>query len=444
MGLKKLIDLDLLDRFLGKVKELIPTKTSELENDAGFMDGMTILSYGSSTWADFIAAYGDNKVVYCRASSGSNPASGSQTRLAFMAYVNNAATPTEVEFQYYRSVNAHTDAQQGDQVYVYKLNKTNGWSVTVRNAFSKLATGTGLTHTYSNGTITIANSETVPGVVSTTSDGLAPQLPDESTTTKFLRQDATWAVPPDTTYESKVAASGGTDVSLVTTGEKYEWNNKGTYSKPSGGIPASDLASGVIPTVPTAYTSNPAMDGTASPGSSGSWAKGDHVHPTDTSRQVKITASGILKGNGSGGVSAAVAGTDYLTPATNYSPVRYIIATPYNISADDIGATVCCGYGMRNTPITVSLTQAVSTTLPIGTEIAILNYFDSDITIAVSGIQVGVSGIDGGGPTKLFFSSTSHNFKPGDIYSMLALKKISSDSTYGDCWLLTGNVEVVS
>ena len=30
----------------------------------------------------------------------------------------------------------------------------------------------------------------------------------------------------DTTYESKSAASGGTDVSLVTTGEKYTWNNK--------------------------------------------------------------------------------------------------------------------------------------------------------------------------------------------------------------------------
>lgn len=34
-------------------------------------------------------------------------------------------------------------------------------------------------------------------------------------------------VPDDnTTYESKTAASGGTDVSLVTTGEKYTWNNK--------------------------------------------------------------------------------------------------------------------------------------------------------------------------------------------------------------------------
>lgn len=218
----------------------------------------------------------------------------------------------------------------------------------------------------------------------------------------------------------------------------------GAYVKPAGGIPASDLASGVIPSVPGASDATPAMDGPASPGSSGSWARGDHVHPADTNKQDKINASGLLKGDGSGGVSAAVAGTDYLTPGTAYSPVRLITATPYNISADDIGATVSCGYGMRNTPITVSLTQAVSTTLPIGTEIAILNYFDSDITITVSGIQVGVNGINGGGPTKLFYSSTSHSFKPKDIYSMLALKKISSDATYGDCWLLTGNVEVVT
>ena len=53
------------------------------------------------------------------------------------------------------------------------------------------------------------------------------------------------------------------------------------------------------------------MDGTASPGSSASWAKGDHVHPSDTNKQNKITANGILKGDGSGGVSAATKGTDY-------------------------------------------------------------------------------------------------------------------------------------
>lgn len=35
---------------------------------------------------------------------------------------------------------------------------------------------------------------------------------------------------------------------------------------------------------PDPYTSNPLMDGVASPGSSANYARGDHVHPTDTSR----------------------------------------------------------------------------------------------------------------------------------------------------------------
>lgn len=41
---------------------------------------------------------------------------------------------------------------------------------------------------------------------------------------------------------------------------------------------------GMIPSVPSAYTSNPEMDGTASPGSSAAWARGDHVHPHDSTK----------------------------------------------------------------------------------------------------------------------------------------------------------------
>ena len=117
---------------------------------------MVILSYGSSTWQDFLNAYNNNMVVYCRASSNSNPASGSQTRMAFMAYVNNATNPTKVEFQYYRSVSSHSASQQGDQVYVYVLDSSQGWSVITREAYSKIATGTGLKSSYSNSTITLS------------------------------------------------------------------------------------------------------------------------------------------------------------------------------------------------------------------------------------------------------------------------------------------------
>ena len=133
-----------------------PTNVSEFANDAGYMTGMTILAYGKSTWADFLAAYTAKHVVYCRASSSSNPASGSQTRLAFMAYVNNETNPTNVEFQYYRSVSSHSATQQGDQVYVYKLDKTAGWTVTVRECYTRIVAGTGIKTTYSNGVLTIA------------------------------------------------------------------------------------------------------------------------------------------------------------------------------------------------------------------------------------------------------------------------------------------------
>lgn len=141
----------------------VPTKTSDLTNDSNFMSGMTILSYGTSTWNDFITAYKANHVVYCRASSNANPASGSQTRMAFMAYVSNATNPTDVEFQYYRSMSSHSASQQGDQVYVYKLTSANAWTVTVREASVKITTGSsnGINATYSNGAVTIGHTNSV-------------------------------------------------------------------------------------------------------------------------------------------------------------------------------------------------------------------------------------------------------------------------------------------
>ena len=141
---------------------VIPSKTSDLTNDSGFITGMTILSYGKSTWQDFLSAYNSNQVIYCRASSNSNPASGSQTRLAFMAYVSNATSPTNVEFQYYRSMSSHSATAQGDEVYVYKLTSAGTWTVTVRKASPNIVAGTGLSRSYSNDTVTLSLDGTIP------------------------------------------------------------------------------------------------------------------------------------------------------------------------------------------------------------------------------------------------------------------------------------------
>ena len=144
----------------------IPSKTSDLENDSGFITGMYIASYGSSTYAQILAAYQANKVVYCRASSNTNPATGSQNRMAFLAYVSDPTTPTEFEFQYYRSVATHSDSQQGDQVFVYKLNSSTGWSVTTREAYTKISPSTGLSKSYSSGTLTVSVTNPLPSVTS--------------------------------------------------------------------------------------------------------------------------------------------------------------------------------------------------------------------------------------------------------------------------------------
>ena len=64
---------------------------------------------------------------------------------------------------------------------------------------------------------------------------------------------------------------------------------------------------GMIPSVPSAYTSNPEMDGTASPGSSTAWARGDHVHPSDTAKQDALSSVQLAAVNS--GITAEMVAT---------------------------------------------------------------------------------------------------------------------------------------
>lgn len=195
-----------------------------------------ILSYGHSTWAEFLSAYNANAVIYCRASSNNNPATGSQTRMAFMAYVSNADNPTNVEFQYYRSVNTHSATQQGDQMYVYKLDKTAGWTVTVRESYTKIVAGTGLSSSYASSTLTLTNAAAVP------SDGTAGQvltknssgygwadasdgggLPSGGTSGQFLKKNS--STDGDAVWETirQVPTGGVEGFFLMKTYSGYGW-----------------------------------------------------------------------------------------------------------------------------------------------------------------------------------------------------------------------------
>lgn len=81
-----------------------------------------------------------------------------------------------------------------------------------------------------------------------------------------------------------------------------------------------ELANGGGGGGPSPSDATPQDLGTAAAGTSTSYSRGDHVHgmpsAADVGAQPTITASGILKGDGSGGISAASAGTDYQEPLT--------------------------------------------------------------------------------------------------------------------------------
>lgn len=103
--------------------------------------------------------------------------------------------------------------------------------------------------------------------------------------------------------------------------------------------------------VPSAYTSNPSMDGTASAGSSAAWARGDHRHPTDTSRQAALSSTQLAAVN-SGVTAAKVQEWDSIVVPTKTSELTndsgFITSVPVqsvngktgtvNLGAVDVGA----------------------------------------------------------------------------------------------------------
>lgn len=129
----------------------------------------------------------------------------------------------------------------------------------------------------------------LPGADTPTDNDVVAGVQSETTKKFRLGSLLTWIKsqlsPSDIGAQGEILVSGilkGNGVGGISAAQPG--TDYGTYSKPSGGIPASDLANGVIPTVPSASTANPQMDGTASPGSTGNWSDGGHVHPTDTTR----------------------------------------------------------------------------------------------------------------------------------------------------------------
>ena len=238
-----------------------------------------------------------------------------------------------------------------------------------------------------------ASTNSVPAATTTSPkmDGTAAV----GSETKYAKGDHVH--PTDTSRQAKITASG------LLKGD----GNGGVTAAVSG----TDYA---LPSaIPSASTSTPQMDGTGSYGSGTAYARSNHVHPTDTSRQAKITASGLLKGDGNGGVTAAVSGTDYQTPLTagtdyatpaalaNYIPtsqkgansgVASLTAdgkvTPVQASAKIVSVSSDTTLGSSHAGVLITATGSITITIPstldVGTEIEIMNYGTGTVTVAAS------------------------------------------------------------
>lgn len=186
------------------------------------------MSYGeSNAWAKFIAAYNAGAIVYCRASSNADPGTGSQTRKAFMAYVNNATNPTNVEFQYVRSQSSKTDSQQCDQVFVYTLTNASGgtWSVASRNVAPKINVDSTLSKTFSGGanaSVTLG-AKAMTGATSGTAGAAgyvpAPAAGDEA---KVLSGAGTWVNQPTVNDATLTIQHNGTNVQTFTANQSAD------------------------------------------------------------------------------------------------------------------------------------------------------------------------------------------------------------------------------
>lgn len=247
----------------------------------------------------------------------------------------------------------------------------------------------------------------------------APTSSVPAATTTSPKMDGTAAVGSETAYAK------GDHVHPTDTSRQAKITASGLLKGDgNGGVTAAVAGTDyVLPSaIPTASTTTPSMDGSGSYGSGTSYARSNHVHPTDTSRQAKITASGLLKGDGNGGVAAAVAGTDYQAPLTagtdyatpaalaDYIPTSQKGAnngvasltsdgkvTPAQASAKIVSVSANTTLGSSHAGVLITATGTITITIPstldVGTEIEIMNYGTGVITVkAASGVTLnGVS-----------------------------------------------------
>lgn len=184
-------------------------------------------------------------------------------------------------------------------------------------------------------------------------------------------------IPPEQIQSALPTQSGQSGKFLTTDGVVLSWETINALPSQSGqngkflttnGTSASWATVDVLP-------SQSGQNGKflTTNGTSASWGS----IPADSSKQDLITTSGILKGSGSGNITAAVAGTDYAPAYREYAS----LSSNTTLSSSNYGKYLMC-----NGTITVTLPTASSSLLGVD---FILHNIGTDIVTISGALRVG-------------------------------------------------------
>lgn len=378
----------------------VPTKVSDLTNDSGFITAEDVpnevfwATYGTTTKAEIETALANNLFVCCKYNgtvyflSDRHVMGASIFTYTFVGMTTTDGLYTGPQIKYLKLV--YTIADGG----------TNTWSNGTR-IVPDLATDTpSALGTAAVGTSKkVARSDHVHSMP-TAADVGAIADPGSGTTGQVLKKTASgteWADESGSggTTEIFDAIYGATTVSEIETalsngkllrctydGQQYYLGFTATslirsyiFFKSNGSevtVCSIDADTGVwshgYRIIPSAYNSNPAMDGTASTGSSTFFARGDHVHPSDTTKADKVTVTTV---SDDGAVSQA------LDAGKIYDFTGALTSLTITLNAATAPAQYHFRFDSGSTAVSLTLPQTV--VMPSGFQVEANKHYEIDI-----------------------------------------------------------------
>ena len=174
----------------------------------------------------------DGGVANTHYNNTSNPHSVTKAQVGLGSVVNtgDSATPVSGGTTKFTTGGAYTELNKKVDKVSGKGLSTNDYTTDEKTKLGGIASGAEVNqNAFSNVGVKVGNTTTTVAADAKTDTVTLIQGSNVTLTTDTTNDTITIAAK-DTTYSSKAAASGGSDVSLVTTGEKYTWNNKSNFS----------------------------------------------------------------------------------------------------------------------------------------------------------------------------------------------------------------------